>query len=370
MKNKTIRKSNFELLRILAMLMIVIFHIAKHGDIVGQYKYIPLSINKTWIYILRAFGKLGVNIFVLISGYFLISKTKIKISRIIKLWLQIAFYCIGIYLLFVILGKEPFHIRRFLVTLIPIASGEWWFATSYFILYLFSPFINTFLTKLTKTNYKKLLIFTTIIWCVIPTFIYTDMGCSNLLWFIYLYSVAGYIKLYKDDMKVNKGKYVLIVLGMLLVSLSICLGVSYLRASHPSLDKYVFRMYEMQSIPEVVMALLIFLIFKDINIKNNKLINIISSTTFGIYLIHDHDFIRLFLWREFFKVKKFAYKPILIPYTIGIALAVFIVLGIIELIRIYLLENNYMKLINKMDSKLEDKKNKFWNNKKINKLLD
>ena len=367
MKNKAIRKSNFELLRIVAMMLIVTFHIAKHGNIVGQYKTIPISVNKVWIYILRAFGKLGVNIFVLISGYFLITKDKVKISRIIKLWLQIVFYCIGIYLLFVLLGKEPFHIRRFLITLIPISSGEWWFATSYFVLYLISPFINMFLKKLSKTNYKKLLILTTIIWCVIPTFIYTNLGCSDVLWFVYLYSVAAYIHLYKDDLVVNKGKCLLIIFGLLILSLGICLGVSYLRASHSSLDKYVFRMYEMQSIPEVVMAILIFMIFKNINIKYNKIINIISSTTFGIYLMHDHDFIRLFLWRDFFKVKDFAYKPILIPYTLGIAVAVFIGLGIVDLIRMYLLEKNYMKLIDKVEPKLEAKKEKIF--KKLNKLF-
>ena len=60
------RKSNFELLRILAMLRIIGHHFSVHGDAV--FATDVLTVNRLWMQCIEIGGKLGVNIFVLISG--------------------------------------------------------------------------------------------------------------------------------------------------------------------------------------------------------------------------------------------------------------------------------------------------------------
>jgi peptidoglycan/LPS O-acetylase OafA/YrhL len=65
------RKSNFEVLRILAILMIIAHHVALYGGC--DFATGEISVNKLWILLLASGGKIGVNIFILISGYFLIS---------------------------------------------------------------------------------------------------------------------------------------------------------------------------------------------------------------------------------------------------------------------------------------------------------
>ena len=363
------RQSNFELLRILAMLMIILFHISLHGNIVKYFAKIPFSINKCWLYGLRSLGKVGVNIFVLISGYFLINKNKISIPKILKLWLHIVFYCVGIYLLFVGLGREPFEIKRFLITFLPITFNEWWFASTYFILYLLSPFINRFLHSLDKKDYKKLLIITTIMWSIIPTFLNTDLECGNLLWFIYLYALAGYINLYKDDFKTKPIKCFVVAFLFMIIGIAVSMTISWLMQKNMYWKELVFHIYNMETIVSLVMAVSIFVAFKNINIKENKIINTISASTFGIYLMHDHDFIRLFIWREFFKLKKFRKRLMFIPYSLGMAIVVFIFFSIIEIIRIRFLEKYYMKLIYKINPKLESIKNKIWESKIVKKVF-
>ena len=80
------RQSNFEFLRILAIIMIIFHHIAVHGNFSN-----PDVTSYLFIVLMQMGGKIGVNIFILISGYFLIKSEKIKIKKILKLWGQMFF---------------------------------------------------------------------------------------------------------------------------------------------------------------------------------------------------------------------------------------------------------------------------------------
>ena len=87
------RQSNFELLRIVAMVMIIFHHFAYHGGFVWDFS--TITIEHLWYNLIIMGGKIGVNIFVLISGYFLIlNKDKIVnlFRKMLKLWGQIFFY--------------------------------------------------------------------------------------------------------------------------------------------------------------------------------------------------------------------------------------------------------------------------------------
>ena len=79
------RLSNFELLRIIAMILIILHHYAYHGNLIS----IPNdNFNKYVAVFIIVGGKVGVNVFVLITGYFLIN-SKFKIKKVIQLILQV-----------------------------------------------------------------------------------------------------------------------------------------------------------------------------------------------------------------------------------------------------------------------------------------
>lgn len=98
------RQSNIELLRIISMILILAHHFSVHGGF--NILKTSFTINRLWIQFLQFGGKIGVNIFVIISGYFLITSKGIKISKVLKLWLQLFFYSVSIYTLFVLTGVE------------------------------------------------------------------------------------------------------------------------------------------------------------------------------------------------------------------------------------------------------------------------
>ena len=82
------RNSNFELLRIFAMLMIVMHHYICHGGFVFDK---ALTFNKAVSECAYWGGKVGINLFVLITGYFMVKGTW-KLSKVLVLYGEILFY--------------------------------------------------------------------------------------------------------------------------------------------------------------------------------------------------------------------------------------------------------------------------------------
>ena len=82
------RESNIELLRIVSTLFIFVYHYMIAGAISEVYVY---TNNKIVALFLSTEGQVGVNIFFLITGYFMIN-SKFKIRKLLKLFLQVFFY--------------------------------------------------------------------------------------------------------------------------------------------------------------------------------------------------------------------------------------------------------------------------------------
>ncbi len=141
-----VRRSNIELLRIVAMLMIVIHHIIVHGIYPCVNDGTPLFLR-----ILDSFVIYGVNIFVLISGYFGIRLTW---KSFFNLMLVIGFYkifnlCIDTFML----GYEHSVFEWVAKPLSGPVSGGGWFVDVYVLLMLISPLLNKMLHALSKKEH-------------------------------------------------------------------------------------------------------------------------------------------------------------------------------------------------------------------------
>ena len=99
------------------------------------------------------------------------------------------------------------------------------------------------------------------------------------------------------------------------------------------LREYATSFYTMYHLPILLIALLLFLAFKNIDIKNSSFINTVAASTFGIYLIHDNIYLRPIIWVRTFNFYRLHWKKWFIPYTILAIIIVFVVCCIIELIR-------------------------------------
>lgn len=85
----------------------------------------------------------------------------------------------------------------------------------------------------------------------------------------------------------------------------------------------------------VVFAVSFFMFFNHISLRPNRLINLVASSTFGIYLIHDNPFVRKFIWFDLLHFEKLATTN-LINFVVIDLITVLIIFGIcstIEIIR-------------------------------------
>ena len=205
------RNSSFELLRIISMFLIVMHHYSMHG---GFDFMIPFSMKLYFVQCLDMGGKLGVNLFVLISGYFL-CKSDFKWKRIIKLEVEVIFYSILIGVIFHFLMPERESIKDLIKELTPLRTGSYWFYNTYFVMVLFAPFINKFLISLEKTDLKKFLFLMSVLWVLIP--VLPKVGAlqmSNLGWFIFLYLCSAYIRFYAEDFSFKNKTFLLFGIGI------------------------------------------------------------------------------------------------------------------------------------------------------------
>ena len=88
MKGKA-RQANIELLRIIAMIMVVALHYLVKGGAAVSLADNFAAINIV-LWLIKAICIVAVNVYVLISGYFLL-EAKWKISRLVNLWIQVIF---------------------------------------------------------------------------------------------------------------------------------------------------------------------------------------------------------------------------------------------------------------------------------------
>lgn len=87
---KTKRQSNFELLRILAMVMIILFHVQIHGPqpiLTADNAFFasPMIYKRLLLFEVGIpLGMIGNGLFMVISGYFMNAKTNIDTGKISK----------------------------------------------------------------------------------------------------------------------------------------------------------------------------------------------------------------------------------------------------------------------------------------------
>ena len=183
------------------MFFIVVYHCLTHG-VGDEYDFnmsSPVSLtNLLFSDFLLVFSSIAVNLYVMISGYFLVD-LDFKLSRIIRTWTCTAFYSCLITVSFVVLHVIPLDFVAIGKSFFPLSSDAYWFVTQFVGLLLLSPFLAMMVRHLSCRQYVILLLGGAIICLsIIPDFplgkrFYVAHG--NSVWsFAYLFLVAGFIK--------------------------------------------------------------------------------------------------------------------------------------------------------------------------------
>lgn len=374
MANEKVRNSNIELLRILSMLAIVFHHYILYGD----FAFAAVDINKILADILLSGGKLGLNIFILITGYFAV-RSGFKWKKAIRIWFMVLCWSVigmmtGLFLgriypsLFSGLEAIP-QARGVFKAFMPISFNAYWFATDYIVLYLLSPFLTQFVENAGERQSRKLVCLLLIIWCVVPMFLINREGWaySDLGWFILMYLTGAYLSLYGEKISRTKSRYFRWGILMVFCTWIWAILLNVTGARIPSLLRFSTYFMNMTSIFMYLGAVFLFLGFKNTDLfpdqnskrKNigRKTVNLIASAAFGVYLFHENEYIRPILWKLIFQNSEYGQGSCFrfLGHAFYAAAAVYGAGTLLELLRQYLVEKPVMKLADKVSSYAEKK---------------
>lgn len=193
------RNSNIEILRIIAMFLIVQSHFAVHGfmsTVDGDLSSVNNALNRFLITAITT-GNIGNALFMIITGYFLSQSRTFKLQRFLKVAIQVLTYSLLIYLVSTIFfNQSSFSIGGILKAVTPLTHGTYWYFTSYILVYIFHPFLNTLIDNLNQRKLGILILLMMITWGFIPATFLLDFERSGFLVFCMFYFVGAYLRRY------------------------------------------------------------------------------------------------------------------------------------------------------------------------------
>ena len=190
------RNSNLELFRILTMMAIVAHHYVVNSGLTSAGGPIYSDITSwrsIFLLLFGEWGKVGINCFVLITGYFMCTSS-ITAKKFFKLLFEVMFYKIVITAVFLISGYTEFSFPLLIKTLLPVTQIAQNFTGTYLVFFLCIPFLNILIKNLNEKQHIcaiMLLAFTYIAFGTVRM-----VSMNYVSWYIVLYFIASYIRLY------------------------------------------------------------------------------------------------------------------------------------------------------------------------------
>lgn len=354
MIEKKERNSNIELYRIIVMLLIVMHHYVVNSGLLDEMFKTPLAPESIFLYLFGMWGKTGIDCFVLITGYFM-CKSSISLYKFVKLLLQVELYNILFGCIFLYAGYMPLSVSSIIQIVNPIASVNTDFTSCFLLFYLFIPFLNILLNNLSKSQHLLLLVLSLGTYTILGTIPWIGITFNYITWFCVLYVVASYIRIHgiwrsEDKMFWGGVSLVLILISVLSVLVMLFRGVYSGVALNWGL--LMFFVSDSNKLLAFLVSVSTFMFFKNIHIRQSKLINTIASCTFGVLLIHaNSDAMRQWLWKDTCNNVGMFHSGMIYIHALCVPIVVFIVCVIIDYCRQQFIERPYLDSVLKIIQK-------------------
>lgn len=261
--HSSVRDSNMEFVRIIAMSMILIYHFIVHGG-PGPEKVHGLTLIVTP----------GVILFILLSGFYNI---KLKLQGIFRLINLILFFqIINLLCLYLIKGSILIDTSDLIKTFIaPLSHNQYWFIQNYFVLMVLSPWLNRGLLNMNIKDLRSSILMLTIIEGYSCGLMNNgvDQNGYGLFNFIYFFGLGYYLR--KEPFIKDISIKSLVLFGLS----SLLLNIILVNILHINGLKY-------SSILNILYACSFILIFSRLKFSSSKIL-IFSKSALGCYLLQD-----------------------------------------------------------------------------------
>ncbi len=344
------RNSNLELFRIIAMILIVAHHYVVNSGLTaidGPIFADPLAFKSLFLLVFGMWGKIGINCFVLITGYFMCT-SNITLKKFLKLLLEIYFYRIVLFIIFAIAGYQEISLTSIIKLILPVTEVTTNFTGCYLLFFLFIPFLNILIKNLDKKMHLYLVLLCSLMYVILGTIPKINVTMNYVSWFVVLYFIASYIRLYPikilEDTKITGWE----TLGLVIISVTSVIAMQWIGVKFGREGLYYYWVMDSNKILAILVAIVAFCFFKNIKIKNSKIINTVATSTFGVLLIHaGSDAMRQWLWKDLLRNVEMYNSNLTYVHAIGSVLAIFTICTLIDIGRRKLLEEPFFRWCDK-----------------------
>lgn len=301
------RQSGIELLRIISACLVVFGHIVSR---VLESSQLYSEANIVLANIVSAISVCGVNVFILITGYFLSRNNSRVVGKPLYLILMMVCFSVGLYVMKCV-AIGPGNVAFSWSIVFPTS----YFVTLYSVLYLISPYINICLDRLNKSSRHTFIILSLIVFsfylslidiieefsgCKIPEL--SPIGKYGRQWG---YNIVNFVLLYCLGAYLNKGDFIrkpTLFWGIIFIISTLCIGTWHVLASR--LECYNSSAHSYHNPIVILSAILLFMVFKDIPLQS-RLVNQLAKDAFVVYIFH-------LMVLHFLRIDYFAHQSFLV----------------------------------------------------------
>ncbi len=330
------RESGLELLRILAMLGIITMHMFAPlmNVATGRNLYVGVFINTIF--------NVGVSCFMLVTGYYGI---RAKGERFVSLWLTVFFYSVVSYAVIPLVLGEGFSVASLTKSFLPLAANRYWYMTSFFIIALFSGYIDRMVDGLGREGTRKLLLLLLVVFSAIPTFLYfqvlSDSGKGPVNMFI-IYLIGRYLARWVDVDKISVKKTLAALVLLFGSEYVLNISASIFRGIYTGKGGVFAPFARDCSVFTVAAGVLVFVLFKRMKWKSIG-VNLLAFPMFGTYLCEGGVRKVLFHFVQPSSLKNES-QSYLNPACVVCILLVFMAAGAVEWVRYFCMDHAQNKL--------------------------
>ena len=332
------RNQNFEVLRVVALLMVILLHAINFNDAVSSPTDTISTVNFQIASLLEALCFVCVNLFVLIAGY-LMATDRFSLTRVGRLWFTVWLYSVAVGLIATRFTHQPFDGAW----LFPFTTGLYWYATAYLLLCMVSPFLNRLAQSLGRRGLLKLLLFSVGMFVIYPSLtgsysapdINLQRGYS-LGWMVVLYLCGAFIRLYRKPADHARPYFLLYILFAALTQavnvwvLPWVFGTGMAGAS-------AWSVYRYNDVTVFAASLCLFLGFYSLKLNPKaklwRMIVALAPYTFAAFVIHVHPAFRQLLWEKVIPVWRLFDSVWFIPLLLMAVPLLFVALCSVDIVR-------------------------------------
>lgn len=296
-------------------------------------------------------GKAAVVAFVLIGAFFL-SEKQFKLSRVVKLCITTFIYSWLVYLGLMLYDPKLVSAEKISDIWLPIPlPSNYWFVIGYVYMLLLMPFMNLILRRCSQRQLKIILGLLFIFWCVMQFMPNNKLDNANYNffdtdnYFVFIYLIGGYIRKYN-----TQGSFMLSILsliGMLLLTFMVVFIIITFYTNY--YDEMWIIMANNNTPVSILIGVPLFLTFKNLHIGHSLIINYISKSMFGVYLIHDNSFMRPFLWQQLVHTAPYAKQAgQYLQYGIITSVVIFCACIVVDVLKRLIIDSVIMKPISQL----------------------